>query len=311
MSRTRLVLSRLLPAVVSLLVLGVVFSRLDLATVWHHMKGADLSLWLPFLVLYGVGCVACDGIAVRVAIPAERRPSLWQAARLRAATYPLGLLHYAFGSLGTIALLRRRVGLGVMEATGLVGLMAMIDLGLVLVFAGVGAAFFATRPPPVDRAVFVGFLGLAITGFLVLRFAPAGPLRTLAERDVFRTLREIPLSSLAGLHFARLGILCLFLTLGGVTFAAFGAHVPTADLVVNLGATALVAALPIALSGLGTTQAAMVYLFSHWADPEVVLAVSLTLSAGIIVSRVGLGLLFAGEYTRAAYEDVHRQEEAA
>lgn len=309
MSRSRAVLSRFLPALVSVIVLGFVFSRLDLAAVWHHMQRADLSLWLPFVVFYALGCVVCDGLALRVAIPGDRRPSLWQAARLRAATYPLALLHYAFGSLGTIALLRRRVGLGVMEATGLVGLMAMVDLGLVLVLAGVGAAFFATRPPPVDRAVFVGFIGVAVTVFLALRYAPAGPLRTLAERDVFRSLREIPLSNLAGLHLARFGIVCLFLSLGGITFDAFGARIPTADLIVNLGATALVAALPIALSGLGTTQAAMVYLFSHWADPEVVLAVSLTLSAGILVSRVGIGLLFAGEFTRTAYQEVQSQAE--
>jgi hypothetical protein len=45
---------------------------------------------------------------------------------------------------------------------------------------------------------------------------------------------------------------------------------------------------------------AFVYLFRHWAGPEQLLACSLTLSAGIIVLRAGIGLLFARELTREA-----------
>ena len=53
-----------------------------------------------------------------------------------------------------------------------------------------------------------------------------------------------------------------FVALGAAALAAFDVSVPAGDLVVGVAVVALVAALPIALSGLGTGQAAFVVLFA-------------------------------------------------
>ncbi len=309
MSSTRVLMRRLLPAAVSVAILAALFSRLDLAEAWARAREADLRLWLPMLVVYGLGCVLLDGLALQTVLPVDRSPTLWQAGRLRAATYPLAILHYALGSLGLLALLRRRVGVRTLEAAGIVALLAVADLAVLLVGAALGAAFLATRPPPVDRAVFVGFLGVMGTGFVVVRSGGFGPLRRLAQADLFRSLRETSYTRLVRLASVRVAFVGLFLLLGGVTLAAFGIHVPPGDLVVCFAATALVSALPIALSGLGTSQAAMIFLFRHWAGPEQVLAASLTLSAGIVAVRGAVGLFFAREYALDAYAEARQREE--
>ena len=50
------------------------------------------------------------------------------------------------------------------------------------------------------------------------------------------------------------------------------------------------------------------YLFGHWSDPETLLACSLTLSAALVVLRVGLGIVFAREYAREAMVAVREAE---
>jgi hypothetical protein len=117
---------------------------------------------------------------------------------------------------------------------------------------------------------------------------------------VFDALRDASPRLLAELACLRLLFVLAFVALGAAALAAFDVSVPAGDLVVGVAVVALVAALPIALSGLGTGQAAFVVLFRPWADPERLLACSLALSAGLIAMRVALGLVFAREFTREA-----------
>ena len=63
-------------------------------------------------------------------------------------------------------------------------------------------------------------------------------------------------------------------------------------------AVAVVSALPIAVAGLGTGQAAFLYVFRGVSDAETLLAVSLVLSASMIALRVSMGLLFAREFAQ-------------
>ena len=70
--------------------------------------------------------------------------------------------------------------------------------------------------------------------------------------------------------------------------------------VVGVAALALVAALPIAVAGIGTSQVAFVCLFRHWVSPDVLLACSLVFSVTLGVMRAGFGLLFARELVSEA-----------
>jgi hypothetical protein len=69
---------------------------------------------------------------------------------------------------------------------------------------------------------------------------------------------------------------------------------------VGILVVAVVAALPIAVAGLGPGQLAFVEVFRDLASRETLLVISLVLSAGMITLRVGMGLLFAREFAREA-----------
>ena len=86
----------------------------------------------------------------------------------------------------------------------------------------------------------------------------------------------------------------------GVTLKVFGVDVPIADVTVNTSILLLVSTLPIAVAGIGTGQVVFVALFDSYANAETLIAASLTLSFGMIVTRAAVGLAFAREFTAEA-----------
>jgi uncharacterized membrane protein YbhN (UPF0104 family) len=155
---------------------------------------------------------------------------------------------------------------------------------------------------PVVRAGAVALAGLlGFGGLLVLRApTPLGPLERLRSLAVFDALRTTPLSRLLELLLLRVTFAGCFVGVAGAAFVAFGIEIPPERLVVGMMILAVIGALPIAVSGLGTGQVAAVYVFQGVAPPETLIALSLVLSAGLIALRAAMGAAFAREYTREA-----------
>jgi hypothetical protein len=236
--------------------------------------------------------------------------SLMVAARIKAASYLLGILNYALGAGALTVLLRRRARMPLAEAAGAVFVLGLFDLGSLLGMVIVGLALMGTDTAGVQVGV-VALAGAAIVGgFAVLRAPVAlGPIDRLRELRVFHAARTLPLSLLLRLCVLRLAFVASFVALAWATLAAFGVYIPTLPLVVNVSVMLLVAALPIAAAGLGTGQVVFVALFDRYAPAETLLAASLLLSFGLIVTRSALGLLFAREFASEAM--AHREEAGA
>jgi uncharacterized membrane protein YbhN (UPF0104 family) len=236
-----------------------------------------------------------------LARPESSGLGLGTCARMKAASYPLALLNYALGAGGLTYLLRRRGGLRIAEAAGIVILIALFDLGILLVLSTFGALLLSTQPIALQAGVIVfGMLGI-VFGFVFLRTPLSlGALDRVRDLEIFRTARTAPLRRLAVLGVLRLGFVVSFVLVCGAALEIFGVRVPAGDLVVGVAVVSLVASLPIAVAGLGTGQVAFLYMFRHWGSPEILLASNLALSAALIVTRASLGLLFAHEFTREA-----------
>jgi hypothetical protein len=115
---------------------------------------------------------------------------------------------------------------------------------------------------------------------------------------MLRAARELPTPQLVQLLLLRMLFVAVFVALGGAALASFGLRPRLDTLVVGFAQVALVAAIPIAVAGLGTSQAAFLYVFRSLAPADELLACSVALSAGMIVVRVGLGTLFVREFSR-------------
>jgi len=148
----------------------------------------------------------------------------------------------------------------------------------------------------------VAVVVVALLGGLVLLRMPGslGPLERVRQLALFEGLRRTPLRRLVELLALRLFFSACFVAGCASAFAAFEVAASPALMIGGIMIVALVAALPIAVAGLGTSQAAFVYVFAGVAPPERLLAMSLVLSFGIISLRAAMGLLFARELTREA-----------
>ncbi|MEN8184497.1 MAG: lysylphosphatidylglycerol synthase domain-containing protein [Myxococcota bacterium] len=296
------------PLVVSGGTLAFLLWQIDFREALHHVDATVAGTIVPALLLYGAVSLVIEALSLaRVTHAAGSPLTRWTCARIKAASYPLAIVHYALGVGGLTYLLRRHGALSISRAAGVVGLIGFFDLGLLLAVTALGAGLLATQAPEVRASLVVAVVGAILAGLAVLRTRRSfGSLDRLRDLELFRAARAAPAVLLLEVAVLRLLFVLVFIGLAAVSLVAFGIHVPLGDLVVCVTGIALVSALPIAIAGLGTGQVAFVYLLRHWGEPEVLLACSLVLSAGLIGMRAALGLLFAREFTREAL--VHAAE---
>jgi len=291
-----------LPFSVSAALLGWVLSGVDARAVLSHVTPDVARVFLPALVVFLLASLMIEALCL-VEVVSYSRPfhDLVVAARIKAASYPLGLVNYALGAGATTLLLRRRAGMTLSEAAGAVFVIGLFDLGSLIAFVLVGVGLMGARTPGLQAGVVMLAGGAIVAGFAVLR-APIrmGAFDRIRELGVLRDARTLPIGLLARLGLLRLLFVGSFIGLVWATLEAFAVRIPTLDLIVDTSVVLLVSALPIAVAGLGTGQVVFVSLFDRFAAPETLLAASLTLSFGLIVTRAAIGFAMAREFAAEA-----------
>ena len=110
------------------------------------------------------------------------------AARIKAASYPLALIHYAIGAGALAVLLNRRTARGVGDAAGTVGLISLFDIGIQLLMLILGFAVLETDAAAADVrvGVAIGVASCLGLGFFGLRTRlPLGPLERIRRLSIF------------------------------------------------------------------------------------------------------------------------------
>jgi len=310
MSRRKILLQRFLPAVVSIGALAWLLSSIDRDALLATLNWRIVTVLVPALLAYGAVTLLLEALSLVMLMSV--RPAgfgLWTAARIKSASYLLGIVNYTLGAGALTILLRRRAGLGLGESASIVLLITSIDMFLLMMMAAAGTTLVATGTPGVRTGLFALLIGAFVVGMTVLRMpGHLGPIERLRSLTVFEALRTTPLARLGKLAVLRAFFTSSFIAMGGAAFASFDIHVPLSDLVVGMIIVGVVSALPIAVAGLGTGQIAVVEAFGRFADRETLLALSLVLTAGLLILRAGMGLVVAREFTREALEESRAAE---
>jgi hypothetical protein len=310
MSRRRVLFHRILPALVSAGALAWLLSSIELSALWAALSWNVMVVLLPGLLVYGVVTLVLE--AASILLLTESRPAdfgLWTAARIKSASYLLGIVNYALGAGALTILLRRRAGMGLGESASIVLLITSVDMLILMIMAAAGTTLMQTGTPAVRAGVFTLLVAGFVVGMIVLRMpAKLGPIDRLRSLTVFEALRTTPIARLGKLAAIRVCFTSSFIALGGVAFVGFGIEVPLSDLVVGMVFVGVVSALPIAVAGLGTGQIAVVEAFGHLASRETLLALSLVLTACLLGLRAAIGLSMAREFTREALEESRATE---
>jgi uncharacterized membrane protein YbhN (UPF0104 family) len=289
---------------VSAAALTVLFTQIDVTRVIDALSLSAARWLLPALALYGLTSLGLEAISLaRLVADAGGALALRAAARIKAATYLLGIVQYALGLGALTLLLRRRAGVALGDAAGVALTISALDLLILLALSTAGALALGAETAELRVGVLVALGVGSVLGLALLRMPGSlGPIERIRQLSVFRALRVARTSRLIELLVLRALFVSSFIALAGAALRGFGVQVPLGDLVVGVAAVTLVAALPIAVAGIGTSQAAFVFIFRNHADEATLLACNLALSAGLILLRLGIGLAFAREFAREARE---------
>lgn len=305
MSRRKMLLQRFVPAFVSIAALAWLLGSIDRTALLEALNWRVASILLPTLVAYGGVTLFLESVSIVLLM--SKRPEdfgLWTAARIKSASYLLGIVNYTLGAGALTILLRRRAGIRLGESASIVLLITSIDMFLLMMMAAAGTSLIASSAPGVRTGLFALLVGGFIVGMTILRMpAHLGPIERIRSLTVFDALRTTPLARLARLAVVRICFTSSFIALGGAAFLSFDISMPLGDLVVGMIIVGVVSALPIAVAGLGTGQIAVVEAFGRFADRETLVALSLVLTAGMLALRAGMGLAVAREFTREVLEE--------
>nr|MBA3885862.1 flippase-like domain-containing protein [Acidobacteriota bacterium] len=153
--------------------------------------------------------------------------------------------------------------------------------------------------------VFLAYTRFNVRPADLLRLARRGDARSpraggMREWALLRTFRVAPVRRYAQIVLLRAPMFFLSLCLHFFAAPTFGIHIPFLEMLAFLPIIFMIAALPITVAHLGTTQAAWIFFFSAYAPPERLLVFSLAAHATFTATRAMLGLLF----TPKAYADL-------
>jgi hypothetical protein len=301
MSRLRQILRWATPLVVTVGALWWVFSRIGLGAVAEQLTPDALWLLIPAILAFGIIAVAIEAECLVRLLPDSRDVlSRGTAARIKAASYPLSLVHYALGAGALSVLLSRRTGRGVGDAAGVVGLISLFDIGIQLLMLIAGLTALGSAAPAVRMGVAFAIVSAIAVGFVGLRASiPLGPLDRVRNLSIFEATRTTPIPRLMVVGALRVVFAFVFISLIGTCCLAFDIQVPVVFLLASVPILIVVAMIP-SVAGLGTGQVAFVEVFGAYGDDERLLACSLAFSTGLIIMRAAMGLVFAREFTREA-----------
>jgi hypothetical protein len=301
---SRDLLKRALPVVVTGASLVYLFSGIDVGSVIASLGAESAMILIPATVIFCVVTLSLEGLSLGIlTAPTGAQATALLCARIKAASYIAGMLNYALGIAALSLLFKRRVGMSLTAAAGMVATVSVTDAAMLLSVTTVAAAFYSGQSPALGFGAVVLVTSGAAVGLVFLRFPGSlGPLDRIREVDLFRTVRQAPLGLLARLAVLRLCFVFAFVSMGGAALAAFGVFPPFGAIIVGMAGIALVGALPIAVAGLGTVQLATVELFGSYSNEANLVACSLSLQAAMLVMRMSVGAAFAREFTREAVE---------
>ena len=288
----RKTLGRILPWAVTLVLLFYVFRMISFRDMGKALVQAPYWTVPAFIVLV-LGVYLGDCFAIWKTFGwFVARLSFREVLVVRGATYLLALVNYTVGQGAIVYFVNRSRGIPLLRGTAAVLLIMGTNILLLLIFASIGLAVSPDMPAGLRKIVFGAYAALAVyCVLLVLR-----P-RWLTSRPIFDVLFAAGIAGHLRTVLVRIPHLGILMVFTYTSLRAFGVEVPVSHAILYLPMIYFIGVLPIAIMGLGTTQAAMIYFLSSYmpgappaAAKAAILAASLGGQAVALAIQVTLGI---------------------
>lgn len=274
-------------------VLWFLFSNLDGAQVRSVVVSADL-FWLSSAFCITTILPFIGALRWWVVVSAMNCPVTYlECLRVTLAAFPLNtFLPSKAGDLSKAAFLRSRGGL--VSLAGSVVLERMVDLGVLAMFSALGSVATGHKVGFILSSVACLVIG---AGFCTLAFSARIPLSENIRAkvaDITQATMVVLSRPAAMVQLVLASVLSwgLVMLVALLLFLAVGQNVPAMTVFAIVPLSIFAGLFPVTVSGIGTRDGAMVFLFSGIVQAEAVMAVALMYTATVYWYLALLGLPF-------------------
>jgi hypothetical protein len=300
------VVNPVVAAALTLAIFALILRRVPYAALADAFAGADYRVFLTLMVANTLFYFAWDTLVLSVVIGWFHGPVPYRRLLpVRAASYAVGFFNTNLGRGAMAAYLSRRLHAPFLELGSTVIFLVLTEYTQLVVWSMLGILGVRAEVTGGLLAVTAGVAALWVLFFAYtkLQVTPATLLSALVaprEWSIFRTLRLATAARYAQVVLLRAPMFAV--SLGAHYFAAqaFGIHIPFAQMLAFLPVIFMLAALPVTVAHLGTTQAAWIFFFGQYAPAPKLLAFSLAAHFAFSFTRAALGVI----WLPAAYFDL-------
>ena len=288
--------SRILhPAVSALLTLAIfwlILRRVPFPALAVALHDADYAVFLALMIPNTLFYFAWDTLVLAVVIRWFHGAVPYrQLLPVRAASYVVGFFNTNLGRGAMAAYLSRRLQAPFLELGSTVIFLVLTEYTQLVVWAMLG--LLGLRGD-VSRSLLAVAAGV-IVFWLVVRWLLAP-----REWSIARTFRLATPARYVEIVLLRAPMFFVSLCLHYYAAHAFGIYIPFGQMLTFLPVIFMLAALPVTVAHLGTTQAAWIFFFGQYAPVPKLLAFSLAAHLVFAFTRALLGLA----WLPAAYVDL-------
>lgn len=289
------------PIVAVLVTLGffvLIFRKVPFAALVSALGDADYRVFLALMIPNALFYFAWDTLVLTMVIRWFHAPVPYlQLLPVRAASYVVGYFNTNLGRGAMAAYLSRRLHAPVLELGSTVIFLVLTEYTQLVIWSMLGIVGFHAEVTGSLAAVAAGVAAFWMLFFLYtkLHVTPTrlvGYLFAPREWKIFRTLRLATVTRLGQVVLLRAPMFVVALCAHYYAAGAFGIHIPFGQLLAFLPVIFMIAALPITVAHLGSTQAAWIFFFSQYAPPPRLLAFSLAAHLVFSSTRALMGILW-------------------
>jgi hypothetical protein len=296
-------------ALATLVIFALILRRVPIAALASALREADYGLFLALMIPNTLFYFAWDTLVLTIVIRWFHGAVPYRdLLPVRAASYVVGFFNTNLGRGALAAYLSRRLGAPFLELGSTVIFLVLTEYTQLVLWAMLGMIGFRAEVTT-SLLVVAGIVAVFWVVFFLytkLHVTPTGALRWLfAPRDwsILRTFRMATLGRYFAIVIVRAPMFFVSLCLHYYAAHAFGIYIPFSQMLTFLPVIFMLAALPVTVAHLGTTQAAWIFFFNQYAAVPRLLAFSLAAHLVFASTRALLGVI----WLPAAYFDLRRE----
>jgi uncharacterized membrane protein YbhN (UPF0104 family) len=273
---------RILSLLLTVVVCALLMRRVPAAALASALRDANLPLFLALMVPNTLFYFAWDTLVLTVVIRWFHGDVRYRdLLPVRAASYVVGFFNTNLGRGAMAAYLARTLRTPFLELGSTVLFLVLTEYTQLVVWGLLGLAGVGTE---VSRSL------LAVAGGVVVFWAVVRWLLAPRDWSLARTFRLATPSRYAQIVLLRAPMFLVSLAAHYFGAHAFGIHIPFLQMLTFLPVIFMIAALPVTVGHLGTTQAAWIVFFGSYAAAPRLLAFSLAAHLVFTTTRALAGV---------------------